>query len=122
MKKILIVDDNPDIVNLVKVRLEANHYQALAAYDGEEALKVVAQQKPDLMIVDIIMPKVDGYNFVKEIKSNKETREIPIIILTAKEKMKDLFAIEGVADYIIKPFKDEELIGKIKTLLGESQP
>jgi DNA-binding response OmpR family regulator len=107
-KKILIVDDDPDLLRMVTMRLEANQYEVITAYDGEEGLEKVKAENPDLIILDIVMPKLDGYSFVQEIKKT-EHKTIPIIILTAKEEMEDIFKMEGISDYIIKPFDPEEL-------------
>ncbi|MFH1771199.1 MAG: response regulator [Candidatus Omnitrophota bacterium] len=115
--RILVIDDDPDIVEVLRARLEANDYSVLSASDGEDGLIKIRQEAPDLVVLDIIMPRMDGFNLVKEIKANKETRDIPIIILTAKDKMRDLFEMEGVSEYMVKPFKTEELLEKIKSLL-----
>ncbi|MCP4652054.1 MAG: response regulator [Candidatus Omnitrophica bacterium] len=120
MKKILVVDDEVDIVEVLKLRLEANSYSVSVALDGAIGLEKAKSEKPDLILLDIAMPKLDGYNFVKEIKADEATRGMPIIILTAKDKMKDLFEIEGIKDYIVKPFDPEKLIARVeKVLIGE---
>jgi two-component system alkaline phosphatase synthesis response regulator PhoP len=112
-KKILVADDDPHIVEMVKSRLQANGYEVINASDGQEALDKALNHKPDLIIVDILMPNMDGYTFVKEARASEGIKNIPIIILTAKDKMKDLFEIEGVKDYVVKPFKSEELLEKV---------
>jgi len=109
-KRILVVDDEPDIVEVVRLRLEANNYEVIAAYDGEEGLRKARNEQPDLIILDILMPEMDGYTFVRELKADESIKDIPIVVLTAKDKMRDLFAIEGIKDYIVKPFKGEELV------------
>jgi DNA-binding response OmpR family regulator len=120
-KKILIVDDEIDLVKGLAIILESKGYEAVLAYDGEEGIKKVKEESPDLIILDIMMPKMDGYTFVKKIKANKSTKKMPIIILTAKDKMKDLFEIEGIKDYVVKPFKNEDLLGRIEKLLKEKE-
>ncbi|MEI6632929.1 MAG: response regulator [Chlamydiota bacterium] len=110
-KKILIVDDEPHIVEMLKSRLEANDYKVLSACNGEEGLKKVQDENPGLIILDVMMPEMDGWTFLKELK--REGKHIPVIILTAKEKMQDLFELEGIKDYIVKPFKADELLEKI---------
>ncbi|MFC1480144.1 PleD family two-component system response regulator [Candidatus Omnitrophota bacterium] len=112
--KILLIDDDPIIVKVVKSRLEASSYKVISASNGSEGLEKAVNEHPDLIILDIMMPEMDGYAFVKEIKSNPSAKHIPIIILTVKDKMKDLFEMEGVKDYLIKPFKEEDLLEKIK--------
>lgn len=118
-KKILVVEDEPLIVNMVKHRLEKHHFDVVEAFEGEEGLEKAKNEKPDLIILDIIMPKMDGYTFVKKLKRDEDTRNIPIIILTAWEKMEDLFLQEGIKDYLVKPFKAEELLARIHKYLPE---
>ena len=119
-KKILIIDDEPDIRDMVSVRLMANGYDVVTASDGEEGLKQVESQKPDLIIVDITMPGIDGYTFVKILKKDiPAARKIPIIVLTGKDRMEDLFKIEGVGDYLVKPYESSQLLEKIKKHLYE---
>lgn len=117
-KKILFIDDEPDLVKMVTMRLEANDYEVLAAADGQEGLEKARSEKPDLILLDILMPKKDGYAFVKEAKGDESLKRIPIVVLTAKPGMKDLFAIEGIKDYILKPFDNQDLLSKIKKYLG----
>ena len=112
-KKILVIDDELELVDMLKIRLEANNYEVVAAVDGEEGMEKAKSEKPDLIILDIMMPKKDGYTFIKEMRTEQGIKSTPVIILTAKEKMKDLFAIEGVKDYIVKPFESAELLEKI---------
>lgn len=114
-KKILIVDDEPELVEMLRMRLEASDYEVVSANDGEEGLQKTKSEKPDLVVLDIMMPKKDGYTFVKEMKTDKTTKHIPVIVLTAKTKMQDLFEMEGVKDYVVKPFESKELLAKIAT-------
>ena len=114
-KKILVIDDDPNIVELIKNRLSVNGYQVVTAYDGEEGLQQVEAEHPALVIVDVLMPKMDGYTFVRTIRKSDETRDLPIIVVTAKDKMKDLFELEGVKDYLIKPYQSEELLAKVSS-------
>lgn len=115
-KKVMVVDDEPDILKVIQTRLEASGYETILASNGEEALKVIGNTKPDLILLDILMPKMDGYTFLREVK--KRRVNVPIIVLTAKSAMKDLFEIEGVKDYIVKPFDSAELIKKISAYIG----
>ena len=117
-KKILVIDDEKDIVKLLESRLKANHYEVVTAFDGEEGLEKLKKEKPDLVILDIFMPKTDGYTFVREYKTIVDVKSVPIIVLTAKERMRDLFKMEGVADYILKPFMAEELLEKVNKHIG----
>ncbi len=122
MKKILVIDDDPEIVNLIKSRLEANHYEVTTAQDGEEGLKKVQHEMPNLIIVDVAMPKKDGYTFVLELGQQDDFKHIPVVVLTAKDKMRDLFNLEGFPNYMIKPFVAEELLQKLSELLQGEPP
>jgi len=120
MKKILIADDRPEVVELVKVTLEGESYQILSASDGSEALEKTRLERPDLILLDIIMPKMDGYEVLGNLKDHPHTKDIPVIMLTAKgqrvdkEKGKRL----GARDYIIKPFSPSSLLRKIEEILA----
>ncbi len=122
MAKILVVDDEPDTVDLVKLVLETEGYQTSVAYNGEEALEMIKIDKPDLVFLDIMMPKMDGWAVRKKIIDDEDTRDIPIVMLTAKaqpiDKMIGLHVI-GVTDYITKPFGRQELIDSVKKAIGE---
>ena len=125
-KKILVVDDDPHIVSLIKNRFEANSYEVLTANDGEECIKKILSDKPDLVILDIMMPKVDGYNVlvgIKEIRAiTGELPEIPIIVLTAvaDPRVREMVEKEQIIDYMIKPFDSADLLAKVKKALGEA--
>jgi len=116
-KKILIVDDEPDFVLLLKKRLEANGYDVISAANGDEGVKKVGTDKPNLILLDIMMPEKDGYTMLKELKAREETSSIPVIVVTAKPNMRDLFGVEGIKDYIVKPLDDEDLLLRIKRAL-----
>lgn len=117
-KKILVIDDDPNIVELLKNRLIANHFQVVTAANGEEGVAALQAEKPDLVIVDVLMPKMDGYTFVRTLRRQESTKNIPVIVLTAKDKMKDLFELEGVKDYMVKPYRPEDLLERIKKNLN----
>jgi Response regulator containing CheY-like receiver, AAA-type ATPase, and DNA-binding domains len=120
-KKILIVDDEPDILMLLKIRLESQNYNTIQARDGEEALEKVEQHDPDLVVLDIMMPKVDGYAVFKKMRADPKHRDIPIIILTASIEIDDArkCIAEGAEAFLRKPFKPEIFLGLIKGLLKE---
>lgn len=123
-KKILVIDDEPELVKAMKIRLESEGYDVIAAYDGEEGLKKTEEETPDLIVLDIMMPKMDGYTTLQELKkkhSNSNKPLPPVIVLTAKDKMKDLFALEGVEDYVVKPFENQDLLNRIGRLLGKER-
>lgn len=118
-KKILIIDDERDLVAMVKLRLEANNFATLEAFDGKEGIRKAEKEDCDLILLDIILPDIDGYEACKRLRHNPKTKDIPIIIFTASN-LKSLAekAIDaGAVDYIIKPFEPEELVGKISEAL-----
>ncbi len=117
--KVLVVDDEPNVVELVSLSLIPGKYEVIKAYSGLDALDRVYQLKPDLVILDLMMPNVDGYEVCKRIKNSSLTRHIPIIILSAKGEVKDkLETMElGADDYITKPFDPMELEARVSTLL-----
>lgn len=118
-KKILVVDDEKDLVDLVKIRLEANKYEVVTAYNGKEGIKKAKDDKPDLILLDIMMPEMDGFMVIKELRKKEITKNIPIIIVTAKDKMKGLFEPEGIVDYVVKPFTSDEILLRIKDIFEE---
>ena len=121
-KKIMIVDDEPDTVDLVKLVLETEGYETSVAYSGLEALDQIKIERPDLVLLDIMMPQLDGWAVRKEIVENEDTKDIPVVMLTAKaqplDKMIGLHVV-GVTDYITKPFGRQELIDRVRKVLGE---
>lgn len=118
-KIILVVDDEPDFVELVKDDLEANKYKVIVAYDGEEALEKAKTEKPDLIVLDIMLPKVDGFEVCRRLKVDEEHKDIPIIILSAKFQPVDIRFGEalGADAYLTKPLEEDMLLNKIKELL-----
>ena len=120
-KKVLVVDDDPDFVDAVKSVIEKGGYQVDVAYDGKEGLEKVSQSKPDLIILDVMMPVMDGYKACKKLKADPATSEIPIIMLTAVASRvasstyshRDMLESD-VEDYMPKPVEPEELLERIK--------
>ena len=119
MAKILIVDDEKDIANLLSYNLEKEGFSTVKAYDGEAALKMVKMQKPDLIILDLMLPKVNGLDVCRALRHNPETASLPIIMLTAKgDEVDKIIGLEiGADDYITKPFSIKELITRIRVIL-----
>jgi adenylate cyclase len=115
-KIILVVDDEPDILEFLKKRLESRDYQVITASDGVEGLKKVASQEVSLVLLDIVMPNKDGFAMLKELKSQEATRDIPVIIVSAKRDTKSILEGQnlGSFDYFLKPFDFEELIKHIQ--------
>ncbi len=118
-QKILIVDDNATNVELLCAQLKPYNYELFIAYDGDAALKKIEENPPDLVLLDLMMPKVSGYEVCQQIKKNKKTQLIPVIIVTALKDLNDkIKAIEiGADDFLLKPFNKLELITRIKSLL-----
>jgi len=119
-KNVLIVDDEPHIVNLVKLSLDKSKFNVSGAYSAREALRLVENNIPDVVLVDIMMPSVNGYELCQALRENKNTKHVPIIILSAKGQMNDkLHAIDvGADDYITKPFDPMELERRIRLNLS----
>jgi DNA-binding response OmpR family regulator len=120
MKKILVVDDEPEIVELTKKRLERQGYAVITAFDGVEGIKKVGQEKPDLILLDIVMPKQDGLSMFYQLKKDEATRNIPVILLTAKGETSSVLDAQklGVTEYFIKPYDWDALLECIKGYLA----
>lgn len=119
VSRILIVDDEKDIVDLVAYNFEKEGYEVLKAYDGEGALRVVRSKKPDLIVLDLMLPGIQGLEVCKEIRRNAGTAGIPVIMLTARgEELDKVIGLEvGADDYITKPFSVKELVARVKAVL-----
>ncbi len=120
-KRILVVDDYPQVVEVLKIRLESAGYEVLAAYDGQEALNVARREHPDLILLDVLLPKINGYKVARLLKFDKKFKEIPIIMLTSRAKQADAeLGIEaGANEYIFKPYNPAKLMEMIaKYLVG----
>ncbi len=118
--KILIVDDAVDTVELLKKRLRFEGYDTAEAYDGEEGLKLVAGYNPDLIILDVMMPKLDGYEVCQRLKSDENTKYIPVLMLTAKSEVEDkVKGLDiGADQYLAKPFNYKELSARVRSLVA----
>ncbi len=116
-KKILVVDDEQQLALAVKIRLQSHGYQVVTANNGQAALEIAAAEKPDLVLLDVLMPVMDGYSCLREMNTRFGRGKLPIIILTARDRMKDLFELEGVEDYVIKPFDHEDLLVRVERVL-----
>ncbi len=119
MQKILIIEDEEDIADLVAFNLRRNGYEVELACDGLRGLSAVREQLPDLIVLDLMMPGMDGMSLFKELQRDEETRKIPVIMLTARGQMEDkIKGLEiGVDDYMTKPFSPKELVLRVKNLL-----
>ena len=120
--KILVVDDEVYIVHILDFSLGMEGYEVVTALDGEEALAKSLEHKPDLIVLDIMMPKMDGYEVCKRLKAEASTRSIPVILLSAKGRNVDqkMGFDAGAEDYITKPFSPRKLVERINTILGQT--
>jgi len=118
-KRILVVDDEADLVDMLKMRLEVNNYDVITAYDGQEALDKARKEKPDLIILDLMLPKIDGYKVCRMLKFDEKYKKIPIILFTARAQDSDqkMGKEVGADAYVTKPFEPKVLLGKIEELL-----
>jgi len=117
--KILVIDDEPLVVEVLKIRLEMNNYEVIIARDGVDGLERAMREKPDLIILDIVMPGLDGYQICRKLKEDRKTKTIPVIMLTAlgQSAGRKKGYSSGAYDYIFKPFDDEELLNSIERAL-----
>lgn len=119
-KRILLVDDEKDLAYAVGLQLEANNFEVLLASDGQEALDIARRKKPDLIILDLMLPKIDGFKVCRMLKFDEKYKNIPIILFTARaqEADKKLGKEVGADSYITKPFDSKELLDKIKEFIN----
>jgi len=116
--KILVCDDERHIVRLIQVNLERQGWEVVTAYDGKEGLEKVKSEKPGLMVLDVMMPYMDGFEVLKSIRKEPETEKLPVIMLTAKAQDKDVFEgyHYGADMYLTKPFNPRELVTFVKRI------
>ena len=119
-RKVLVVDDEPDVLLLCRVNLEFEGYEVIEAADGETAMEQVRAHRPDVVLLDVMMPRMDGWQVLQAIKSDDELRSIPVVMLTAKVQDQDQIRgwSEGAADYITKPFSPLALSQVLQDVLA----
>ncbi len=119
-RKILVVDDDPDIFEIVQTNLEGAGYEVVGASDGSEGLRKVLAENPDLVILDVLMPEMDGWEVLRQIEADPRTAGLPIIMLTCKSEDADILRglEEGAVEYVTKPFYPENLVASVKILLN----
>ena len=120
-KKILVVDDEPDVMDVGTIRLKHLGYKIIPAFDAEEALDVLQKDIPDLILLDLLLPKMQGDELCKKLKSDDKYKNIPIILFTAsaiRPNLPEEIKAMGADDCILKPFEPEELLGKVKKFIG----
>ena len=120
MATVLIVDDSPTEVHVLKTMLEKNGYSVLSATSGEQGVALAKERKPDLVLMDIVMPGLNGFQATRQLTTNPETAHIPVVIVTTKNQETDRVwgMRQGAKDYLTKPVSEQELIGKVRTVLG----
>ena len=121
--KILVVDDEKNIIELVRYNLEKEGFAVISATDGEEALKLVSEKEPEMVILDLMLPGIDGLDVCRELKRNDKTSSIQVIMLTAKGEESDIVVgLElGADDYITKPFSPRVLVARVKAVLRRTK-
>ncbi len=121
-KKILLVEDDSFLISMYTTKFELENFEVVAAEDGEKGLGLAAEEKPDIILLDILLPKMNGFEVLKELKNNKETNQIPVILLTnlsQKNEIEQGLAL-GAQDYLIKAhFMPSEVMDKIKKVLNK---
>ena len=124
MKRILIIEDDPDIVELVRYNLSKEGYQVAAVGDGVAGLEKIRKSQPDLLVLDLMLPKLSGMEVCKEIRRDQALKQLPILMLTARgEEMDRVIGLEvGADDYVTKPFSPRELVARIRALLRRTEP
>jgi len=118
--KILLIDDDRINTTLIKFALASQNYEVVYAEDGAQGLAMVREETPDLIILDVYMPNMDGFQFVEELKAIQGFRTTPILVVTSNETMEDIFKLEGVKGYFVKPVSADDLIAKIVACIGEN--
>ncbi|MDX6556945.1 MAG: hypothetical protein QOD86_3140 [Miltoncostaeaceae bacterium] len=117
---VLVADDDRDILDLLAFRLGRAGYEVVSASDGEEALRLATERRPDLAVLDVMMPKLDGYEVTRRMRADEATKRIPVILLTARVQEHDVargFEV-GADDYMKKPFSPAELRARVQTIIG----
>lgn len=120
MARILIVDDSPTEVHVLKTMLEKNGFQTISATSGEEGIEVAKKEKPDVILMDVVMPGLNGFQATRQLTKNQETSAIPVIIVTTKDQQTDrVWGLrQGAKDYVTKPAQESDLVGKIQSVLA----
>jgi two-component system phosphate regulon response regulator PhoB len=117
---ILVADDEEDVRELVAYRLTRSGYEVIDAADGEEAFRLASERPPDLMVLDVMMPRLDGYELTRRVRAEESLRAVPVILLTARSQETDVgrgFEV-GADDYLKKPFNPDELVARVRAVLG----
>ena len=119
-KKILVIEDEPELVKALEVRLRTHDYDVITALDGEEGLRKAKKEHPDLIVLDLILPQVGGYEVCRRLKADESCEHIPVVMLTVKSQSEDIakgFRV-GADEYVTKPFEWDEILERVDSLLG----
>jgi two-component system alkaline phosphatase synthesis response regulator PhoP len=121
MSRILAVDDEPHILKLVAFSLKAGGFDVIESSDGLSAIGIAETEQPDLILMDVMMPVIDGFEACRRLKENPETKDIPVVMLTAKTQLSEQKAglDSGATGYICKPFTPKDLVAQVQEFLGE---
>jgi len=124
VKKILLVDDEPEFVSMLQMRLEANRYDVVTANDGREGLQKIAEENPDLVLLDVMMPGMDGFEVLEKLRKSPSTKYLPVVLLTARGESSSIFKGQelGATDYLTKPCASEDLLAVIRKHIGGGAP
>jgi DNA-binding response OmpR family regulator len=119
-RKILLVDDSETVLMMERMILEKESYQVVMARDGQEGIAKALEVKPDLILMDVVMPNMNGFEAVKWLRRREETKSVPIVMVTTKAEMESMETgyVSGCSDYVIKPIDSLELLTKVKNLLS----
>jgi DNA-binding response OmpR family regulator len=117
---VLVAEDDRDILELVRCRLERSGYETVCARDGEEALQIACDCCPDLAVIDVMMPKQDGYDVTRRLRADERTKKLPVLLLTARVREEDIERgfEAGADDYLEKPFSPQELRARVQAILA----
>lgn len=123
MTRVLAVDDEPHILKLVSFALSSRGFDVLEAADGLAAIEIARAEQPDLILLDVMMPALDGYEACRRLKADEATAHIPVVMLSAKSQQAERSTgiACGAIDYICKPFTPKDLVGEVRRILGESE-
>lgn len=119
-KKILVVDDEPEMLNLIRFTLDSAGYEVVTCDTGRHAWNAIVDNKPDLLLLDVMLPGIDGYSLQIKISQDEQTKDIPIIVLTALEPSRTLFKkFPQVKGFMTKPFKTDDLVAQVESTIGK---